>query len=79
MTSENAESKRYSSATMAQRHKDILSAARRMLAEGEGDIRMRELAERSGVALGTLYNRFGSKDALAAEAVMAVFRDRLLA
>jgi AcrR family transcriptional regulator len=64
---------------MSERHETILATARQMLSEGGGTIRMRELAERSGVALGTLYNRFGGQDALAAEAVAVVFRERLVA
>lgn len=68
----------YASERMSERHEAILATAREMLSEGDGTIRMRDLAKRSGVALGTLYNRFGGKESLAGEAVVEVLRDRLV-
>jgi AcrR family transcriptional regulator len=70
--------KSYASDRMARREADILATARELLAEGDGSIPMRMLAERSGVALSTLYARFGSQDAIASAAIAAVFRDRVL-
>lgn len=71
-------SRRYASDRMGRRQEEILSTAREMLTEGDGTIRMRELAERSGVALGTIYNRFGSKERVAIEAVIDVFRNQIV-
>jgi len=55
---------------MRERRDRILVAARELLAErGYAAVTVRELADRCGVSVPTLYNRFGSKDALLAEAV----------
>ena len=55
---------------MRERRGRILEAARELLAErGYAAVTVRELAERCGVSVPTLYNRFESKDALIAEAV----------
>lgn len=70
--------KNYASDRMAQREADILATARELLVEGDGSIPMRLLAERSGVALSTLYARFGSQDAIASAAIAQVFRERLV-
>ena len=79
MRSQIPEARGYSSKRMLRRQGDILAAAREMLSQGDGEIRMRELAERSDVALGTLYNRFGSKEAIAAAAVLEVFHKHIVA
>ncbi len=70
--------KSYASDRMARREAEILATARELLAEGDGSIPMRVLAERSGVALSTLYARFGSQDAIASAAIAQVFRERLV-
>ena len=58
------------SPAMFARRRRILHETRRMMVEGGVDqMGMRELAERSGVSLRTLYNAFGSKEALIAAAV----------
>ncbi|WP_324072857.1 MAG: TetR/AcrR family transcriptional regulator [Erythrobacter sp.] len=78
MNEPGSPNRRYASDRMGRRQEEILAAAREMLTEGDGTIRMRELAERSGVALGTIYNRFGSKERVALEAVIDVFRNRVV-
>ncbi len=70
--------KSYASDRMARREADILATARELLAQGEGSIPMRLLAARSGVAISTLYARFGSQDAIASAAIAQVFRERLI-
>lgn len=58
------------SPAMLARRRRILHEARRMMAEGGAQaMGMRDLAEQSGVSLRTLYNAFGSKEALIAAAV----------
>lgn len=58
------------SPAMFARRRRILHEARRMMVEGGAQgMGMRELAERAGVSLRTLYNAFGSKEALIAAAV----------
>ena len=58
------------STAMFARRRRILDEARKMMAEGGAEaMAMRDLAERSGVSLRTLYNAFGSKEALIAAAV----------
>ncbi|MGE4303996.1 MAG: TetR/AcrR family transcriptional regulator [Novosphingobium sp.] len=58
------------SPAMFARRRRILHETRRMMVEGGVDrMGMRELAERSGVSLRTLYNAFGSKEILIAAAV----------
>jgi AcrR family transcriptional regulator len=79
MTRHPAVRKSYASNRMARREEDILATARELLADGDGSIPMRALAERSGVALSTLYARFGSQDAIASAAITAVFRERVVA
>lgn len=78
MTRPAVPKKSYASDRMAQREADILATARELLVEGDGSIPMRLLAERSGVALSTLYARFGSQDAIASAAIAQVFRERLV-
>lgn len=59
---------------MHERRERILAATRDLLAErGYAAVTVRELASRSGVSVPTLYNRFGGKDALIAEAVQDHF------
>jgi AcrR family transcriptional regulator len=54
-----------------ERRARILSAARELAAEGGYDaVVMRDVAERAGVALGTLYRYFASKDHLLAEVLV---------
>lgn len=58
------------SPAMFARRRRILHEARRMMVEGGADgLAMRELARRSDVSLRTLYNAFGSKEAVIATAV----------
>jgi AcrR family transcriptional regulator len=65
---------------MRERRDRILEAARELLAErGYAAVTVRELAERCGVSVPTLYNRFESKDALIAEAVQDHFQTLLRA
>ena len=68
---------KYSSDAMIARRKGILEAALKLLSRDDGAFTMRDLARESGVATGTLYNLFGSQDALLAEAVIAVFEQRV--
>lgn len=49
----------------------ILTAAAELFAEQGGDVPMEEIARRAGVGVGTLYRRFGDREAL----VVAVVRD----
>ena len=57
-----------------ERGEHILEATRTLLAErGYAGVTVRELAARCGVSVPTLYNRFGGKDALIAQAVSARF------
>ena len=57
-----------------ERGERILEATRELLAErGYDRVTVRELAERCGVSVPTLYNRFGGKDELIARAVEARF------
>lgn len=67
----------YASDAMAERRARILETARQMLVEEDGKFTMRDLAKRSGVALATLYNIFESQDELVAQAVVAVFVERI--
>src|SRR5690606_29365433 len=61
---------------MAKRRSDILATARQLLSEQEGQFRMRELASKSGVALATLSNIFGSQNELTGQAVIGALRDK---
>jgi len=55
---------------MRERRQRILEATRELIGErGFGGVTMRDLAHRSRVSVPTLYNQFGSKDALLAMAV----------
>ncbi len=67
----------YASDAMAERRARILETARQMLVEEDSKFTMRDLAKRSGVALATLYNIFESQDELVAQAVVAVFVERI--
>jgi len=60
-----------------ERRERILDAVRdAIVTEGPDGVRMRGLAERCGVAVATLYNQFGSRDALIAAALERDFRGR---
>lgn len=57
-----------------ERGERILEATRELLAErGYAAVTVRELARRCGVSVPTLYNRFGGKDELIAQAVHSQF------
>jgi AcrR family transcriptional regulator len=57
-----------------ERGERILETTRELLAErGYSEITIRELADRCGVSVPTLYNRFGGKDELIGEAVRTQF------
>lgn len=58
-----------------ERRATVLATARRLIAErGYAGVTIRELAKECGVTVGTLYNRFESKDRLLAQAVDELFR-----
>lgn len=65
----------------AARRQGLIRAATELAAEGGYDaVQMRDVAARAGVALGTLYRHFASKDALLIAALAdqaAVLRERL--
>lgn len=55
-----------------QRRDDVVAAVHHLVAErGIDGLQMRDVCERSGVALATVYRYFSSKDHLVAEALMA--------
>ena len=61
-----------------ERGRHILEATRALLAErGYANVTVRELADRCGVSVPTLYNRFGGKDELIAQAVRSQFSEVL--
>lgn len=61
---------KYSNERLRARRARILQTAREIIGEkGVDGLNMRELAEKSGVALATLYNIYGSKDVLVSYAV----------
>lgn len=65
-----------SSPAMFERRRRILSAARRLIELGHADgFSMRQLSDRAGVAMNTLYNAFGSKENIAALAMTQYFED----
>lgn len=51
----------------------LIDAARTLFAERGVDVALEEVARRAGVSIGTLYNRFPTRDSL----IEAVFADRL--
>src|SRR5579864_4597882 len=55
----------------------ILAAAEQVLSEGLHTARMNDIAQRAGVAVGTLYNHFADRDAIV-EALMAERKRQLL-
>ena len=73
----NTKKRRYSSDEMEARRQRILKAVRAFLRKGNTEFSMRALARDSGVALGTLYNQFGGRDALIAQAIKDVYISRL--
>jgi AcrR family transcriptional regulator len=65
---------KYTSDRLQARRAKILEETRKLIADkGLDAVNMRDLAENSGVALATLYNNFGDKEALVAEAVGEFF------
>ncbi len=70
MTQAPATTAKYASSKMADRRERILEAARDYVAEvGYGRVTTRGLAERAGVSPATLFNIYGSKEALIAASV----------
>lgn len=62
--------RKYASPRQLERQDRILATARDMLADvGYAGLTIRELARQSGVAQGTLYNLYNSKDELIAQAI----------
>lgn len=73
-----AKTRKYASTRQQERRSKIMEETRDLIAEfGVEGVTMRDLAERSGVALATLYNNYGSKDALISDAVQELFEERL--
>ncbi len=62
-----------SSPAMFQRRRRILSEVRRLVGLHGADFSVRELCDRAQIAPNTLYNAFGSKDAVIALAVLGYF------
>ena len=63
-----------------ERRASVLATARRLIAErGYAGVTIRDLADACGVSVGTLYNRFESKDHLLAAAVEELFRAQITA
>ncbi|MEU6714165.1 helix-turn-helix domain-containing protein [Nonomuraea sp. NPDC046802] len=56
-----------------QNRENLLRAARELFADRGLDVPLEEIARRAGVSIGTLYNRFPTRDSL----VGAVFADRV--
>jgi len=63
---------------MVSRRLRIIEVTQALLSEGDGQFTMRDLATKCGVATGTLYNLYGSQDALIADAVTDIFERRVL-
>ena len=62
------------------REQRIFATCRRLLGElGDEAMTIRDLAAASDVAVGTLYNRYGTKDALLTRVVLDLFRTSVLA
>jgi AcrR family transcriptional regulator len=68
---------KYGSDGMIARRRRIIETALDLMGNNKGEFTMRDLAQASNVATGTLYNLFGSQDALVAEAVVTVFEERV--
>jgi AcrR family transcriptional regulator len=62
---------------MVARRRQILETAQAMLARDDGSFTMRGLARESGVATATIYNLYGSQDAVIADAVADIFERRV--
>src|SRR5262245_5568967 len=66
----------YRSAPIVERRKRILHEARLLIAKvGHENFSVRELARRANVAQKTLYNAFGSKEAIVTSAIVQYARD----
>jgi AcrR family transcriptional regulator len=61
----------------ARNHQRVLAAAREVLAKHGSDTTMELIAAAAGVGVGTVYRRFGTKDALIDELVRQIFDDML--
>ena len=68
---------KYLSDKMVARRRHILETAQTMLARDDGSFTMRGLARESGVATATIYNLYGSQDAVIADAVVDIFERRV--
>lgn len=68
---------KYLSDKMVARRRHILETAQAMLARDDGSFTMRGLARESGVATATIYNLYGSQDAVIADAVADIFERRV--
>lgn len=67
--------KRPATPLQLEREQRIFAACRRLLGEvGDDAMTIRDLAAASGVAVATLYNRYGTKDALLARVVLDRYR-----
>jgi AcrR family transcriptional regulator len=64
-----------SSPAMFERRRRILSEARRLIGSHGADFSVRELCDRAQIAPNTLYNAFGSKEAVVALTVLGYFED----
>jgi len=74
MSTPAATGKRERSDTAAN-HVRIIAAARAVFAEQGFDVEMREIAERAGVAVGTLYRHFTNRDDLLRAVLDEAFED----
>jgi TetR/AcrR family transcriptional repressor of nem operon len=69
-----------SSAKVAEHRKALLETARRLLQErGFDGAAVADISREAGLTQGALYSQFGSKDALAAEAVRKSFAEGMAA
>lgn len=60
-----------------ERRRMIVNETRELIArEGVDGVRVRDLAERCGIAVATIYNKFGSRDGAIAAALETDFRER---
>lgn len=67
----------YAAPSVLERREHIVNTTRQMIGElGIEGITMRNLAQRSGVAVATLYNQFGSREDIIADALRQDFEGR---